>query len=181
MVSQAAEDAIVTAVRRFSYADLTAEQLHRSVIDQIQRLIPVDGFCAHDLDPASGLPMRMYFDVPDNRPVRDLVPILIFGDNTRDMRSLSRSGQLARRLSETTGGQLERSFRYREVLAPMGFGYDMQCVYAWRGQPWGGISMMRDRGRRDFSAEEAALLGRLAPHIAAGLRAALLRTVAMDP
>lgn len=181
MSSPATADAIVAAVRRLSCAGQDAEQLHRSVVAQIRRLIPIDGFCAHDLDPASGLPMRMYFDVPDNRPARELVPRLIFGDDTADLRSLARSGRFVHRLSETTGGQLERSFHFREVLAPMGFGDDLQGVYVCRGQPWGGISLLRERGRRDFSAEDVALLGRLAPDIAAGLQAALLRTAAADP
>lgn len=144
MVSHATEESVVAAVRRLTCADLDAEPLHRSVVAQLQRLIPIDGFCAHDLDPASGLPMRMYFDVPDSRPTRDLVAMLVFGGDTPDTRSLARRGHRVQRLSETTGGQLERSFRYREVLAPMGFGYDLQCVYAWRGQPWGGISLLRE-------------------------------------
>jgi DNA-binding CsgD family transcriptional regulator len=180
MVSQAKEDAVIAAVRRLSCAGLDTEQLHRVVIDQIRRLIPIDGYCAHDLDPASGLPMRLYFDVPDDRPVRDLVAMIVFGENSPDSRSLAMTGHLVQRLSETTGGQLERSFHYREVLAPLGFGDDLRGVYAWHGQPWGGVSMLRERGQRDFSDEAVTLLGRLTPHIAAGLRASLLRSTAAD-
>src|SRR5262249_55976580 len=40
---------------------------------------------------------------------------------------------------------------------------------------WGGISALRERGRPDFTGGETALIGRLAPHLAAGLKAAMMR------
>jgi DNA-binding CsgD family transcriptional regulator len=83
-------------------------------------------------------------------------------------------------LSEATGGNLERSLRYRMALAPRGLRFDLRAVFASGQEHWGGVSIFRERGRRDFSEREVALIGRLAPHLAAGLKAAALRERATD-
>jgi DNA-binding CsgD family transcriptional regulator len=90
---------------------------------------------------------------------------------------LIRAHRPAARLSDATAGRLERSFRYREAMRPRGYHFDLRCAYAVRGEHWGGITLLRERGRPDFSDGEVALLRRLAPHLGAGQRAATLRAL----
>jgi DNA-binding CsgD family transcriptional regulator len=72
-------------------------------------------------------------------------------------------------------GQLERSLRYRETIAPRGFRFDLRAVFSWGQEHWAGLTLWREPGRPDFADHEIALLGRLAPHLGAGFRAAGLR------
>src|ERR671929_191413 len=41
-------------------------------------------------------------------------------------------------------------------------------------EQWGGITLIRERGRPDFDAREVALLHRIIPHLSSGLKAAVL-------
>lgn len=171
-----ANDDVFAAVQRLCYMGLETEGLHRAVIARVREAVPFDGYCAHDIDPASWLPVRQYLDAPDYGQGTDLIELLVFHDDVNDFRTLAASPRKVGLLSEATGGDLDRSMRYRELLRPCGFGFDLRCAYADRRQPWGGISVFRERGSPDFSAADVALLSRLAPHIAAGLRSAALRT-----
>jgi hypothetical protein len=79
--------------------------------------------------------------------------------------------------SQTTGGALERSLRYRELLRPFGFGYELGGAFV-DGSLWGGMDLIRGSKDPDFSGGEVALVKRVAPHIGAGLKAAALRSCA---
>src|SRR5690242_6984221 len=60
----ALEERVFTEVKRLCYANLDTQTLHRRALAYIGRVVPFDGYCAHDADPASGLGMRMYQDPP---------------------------------------------------------------------------------------------------------------------
>jgi GAF domain-containing protein len=77
-------------------------------------------------------------------------------------------------LSEATGGRLEHAPRYRELLGPEGFGYELRGAFTTGTQLWGGLCLSREKGRSDFEAREVAFMRRIAPHLGAGLRAATL-------
>jgi len=144
-------DDVFAAVHRQCYAGLDAATLHRRAIAQLRRAVPFEGYCAHDIDPVSRLPIEQYLDPPDDQQRRTFLEQVAALDAA------------------------SRTSRYREVLAAQGFRFDLRCVYALDGLPWGGISAFREHGSPDFADREAVLVRRLAPHLAAGLRAAMLR------
>jgi DNA-binding CsgD family transcriptional regulator len=168
-------DQVFGAVHRLCYAGLDAPTLHERAIAALRRAVPFEGYCAHDVDPASGLPMRQYLDPPDEPKGREFLEQVAFADDVNDFGWMLRTRRRVALLSEATGGHLDRSLRYREVLAPQDFGFDMRCVYALGETAWGGISALRERGRPDFTDREVSLMSRLAPHLAAGLKVAALR------
>lgn len=173
--SAAAEERVFAEVKRLCYAGLDAPTLHRRALASLVGAVPFDGSCAHDADPASGLGMRMYLDPPSGQNLRFFLEHVYFEEQIDDFNRMLRTRQPVALLSETTGGHLERSLRYRAALAPRGFHFDLRAVFATGQEHWGGVSLFRERGRRDYSEREATLVGRLAPHLAAGLRAAALR------
>jgi DNA-binding CsgD family transcriptional regulator len=140
--------------------------------------VPFAGYCAHDADPASGLGMRMYLDPPGKQNLRIFLERVYFEDDVNDFNWMIRAGRPVTLLSEATGGHPERSLRYREALSPRGFYYDLRSVFASDQQHWGGVTIFRERSERDFTDREIALVSRLAPHLAAGLKAAALRALA---
>jgi DNA-binding CsgD family transcriptional regulator len=108
---------------------------------------------------------------------------IYFEEDLPVMNDMLRRRRTVRLLSETTGGTLERSLRYRELLRPYGFGYELGGAFV-DGTLWGGMDLIRERGAPDFSGTEVSLIKRLAPHIGAGLKAAALRsraTSGQDP
>lgn len=77
-------------------------------------------------------------------------------------------------LSEATAGDLERSTRYREILVPLALGDELRAVFIEHGSCWGYLCLHRERSAPAFTPAEAAFLRRLTPHVALGLRKALL-------
>jgi DNA-binding CsgD family transcriptional regulator len=179
MSTIATEDERVFAeVKRLCYAGLDAPTLHRRALACLKCVVPFDGSCAHDADPVSGLGMRMYLDPPHEQNLRVYLEQVYFEDDVNEFNWMIRTRRPVVLLSQTTQGHLDHSLRYRAALAPRGFHFDLRAVFASGREHWGGVSMFRESGRRDFTQREALLIGRLAPHLAAGLRAATLRAQA---
>jgi DNA-binding CsgD family transcriptional regulator len=174
-----AEDRVFVEVKRLCYAGLDAATLHNRTLASLGRILPFDGACAHDADPVSGLVIRMHMQPQDEPAGRYFLEHIYFEDDIDAFRRMIAARTPVALLSETTGGRMERSLRYRAALAPRGFHFDLRGVFANGHEHWGGVSMFRERGRSDFSAEEAAVVARLAPHLAVGLKAAALRTQAL--
>jgi DNA-binding CsgD family transcriptional regulator len=89
-------------------------------------------------------------------------------------RSLARETHAVGDLDAATQHQLERSPRYRDILAPLALGDELRATLRVDGICWGALCLHRERSGVPFSGAEAALLDRLTPHLAAGLRKALL-------
>jgi hypothetical protein len=66
-------------------------------------------------------------------------------------------------LSRSTGGDLHRSIRWREIYQPGGMGDELRVELAVDGRCWGTIEVVRERCGRLFSDEEADFALRLAP------------------
>jgi DNA-binding CsgD family transcriptional regulator len=61
----------------------------------------------------------------------------------------------------------------------MGFEHEVRGVFALDGALWGSVSAMREAASPDFDAREVAFFRSIAPHLAAGLKAAALRSEAL--
>ncbi len=77
-------------------------------------------------------------------------------------------------LGAATKGELIRSARYQEILAPMDLGDELRAALVVGSKCWGFMCLHRERSGPDFSPVEAAFLAKLTPHLAEGLRTALL-------
>jgi DNA-binding NarL/FixJ family response regulator len=76
-------------------------------------------------------------------------------------------------LSEATGHDLHRSQRYREMLTPMAMGDELRAILVSDAACWGTLCLHRERVAY-YTPAEADYLAQLTPHIADGLRKALL-------
>lgn len=74
-------------------------------------------------------------------------------------------------LSEVTRYELERSPRYREMLVPLAMGDELRAVFATDTACWGTLCL---HGEPTYTPADAAFLAQLTPHIADGLRQAIL-------
>jgi DNA-binding CsgD family transcriptional regulator len=69
------------------------------------------------------------------------------------------------------GASEERlSERLHRIMASQGFGSEMRIALILGGRIWGVLTLLRETGRRSFSASEAATAGRLSAPLAAALK-----------
>jgi DNA-binding CsgD family transcriptional regulator len=143
----------------------------------LARSVPFDGVSVLTLDPATHLATSAF--VENGLRGAAAVRITEIEYCERDVNKfgvLARSGRLAASLSETTGGDLDRSLRHRELRAPNGFGDELRAVLVTDAAAWGGLTLGRAFDREPFAPADVALVASLAGHLAEGLRRAMLLT-----
>ncbi len=175
--SAVVEERVFSEIRRLCLADLDETTLFREVIACLRHAVPIDTYRALKIDPLSGLPTGSFTEEPDQPArARFFLEHIYFEDDVLEFNWMARNRHPVALLSEATGGNLERSLHWRELLGPEGFGHEARGVFTISQELWGGICAIRERGRPDFSSHEVTLLRRIAPHLGAGLKAAVLRS-----
>jgi DNA-binding CsgD family transcriptional regulator len=161
--------------KRLCYAGLDSPTLLREVAERLRRVVPFETYCAQSNDPLSGLLTYVGHDgVLGEKEVRLFLEHVYFEEELDAQRRLVRSRFPVALLSEVTGGKLERAMRCREITAPIGLGYEVFSICSLGQAQWGGLDLMRERGRPDFDAREVALLRQIIPHLSTGLKATVL-------
>jgi hypothetical protein len=78
---------------------------------------------------------------------------IYFEEGIDKIASMLREKRATELLSEATGGKLERSLRFRELLEPLGFGHEMSGAFVDESL-WGGMDLIRGAGDEDFTTRE---------------------------
>jgi DNA-binding CsgD family transcriptional regulator len=167
-------------VKRLSSAGLEGPELLRRSAEALRRAVPFGSYCVATLDPASNLLINVSNGGSAGEDGHaeahgELLSRMYFEEDLGRLVSMLRARRPAQPLSEVAGGTLDRSLRYREYLGPMGFGHELAGLFA-DGAPWGAGYFTREAGEPDFGHGEVSLLGRVAPHVGAGLKVAVLRS-----
>jgi len=148
------------------------------LFDRIGRAIPFDGAFLATVDPATLLYTRAF---RRSMPL-EAGPAFFAGevgaDDVNQLRTLVAAGGTVGWLDRSTHGDRAASARYRTAMAPYGMGDELRTPLMVDGVCWGMVCLHRSAAVAGFAATEAALLGRLAPLLAATLRAALAREAA---
>lgn len=184
MMSGTLEERTFSEVSRLCRAGLDGPELLRATIERLRRVVPFEAYCASTADPMSGLVTRSLAEEMGGVEEAEIFfERLYFEHDMIQLMKMTREGRPVTRLSETGGGRLERSPRYRELLGPLGLAHEMRSVFTAGGRMWGSMDLIRERGRPDFEPRQVELLGRVAPHLGVGLRVAALRaqTTAAEP
>ncbi len=170
-----ANDRIFTEVKRLCYAGLDPATLRERVTERMKSAVPFDGYVAFTMDPSSGLITDALVEaMGDERGLRVFLEHVCFEDDILEFNWMARNRIPVGLLSEATGGELERALRYRELIGPAGFGYELRGALSTGTELWGDLCLNREKGRPDFDPREVAFIRRVAPHVGAGLRAATL-------
>jgi DNA-binding CsgD family transcriptional regulator len=150
--------------------------LLEEVIERLQRVVPFEAYCASTLDPASGLITHALAEEMGGVDEAAIFFERLYFEHHQSVRRMADTHQPVALLSESTGGDLERSARYVEYLRPLGLTYEMSGAFTSGGYLWGSMDLIRESGSPDFQPREANLLRRIAPHLGNGLKMAALRT-----
>jgi DNA-binding CsgD family transcriptional regulator len=141
-------------VSALASADLPLGELGEQLSAALGRLVPHEGYCLIGFDPVSGL--RTFQTARDS----------LTGDPSRIVyneavdHDLHRYADLAQRPSPVGtlggGGPGEaRSPRLHEILREQGFSRELRLALRGGSTLWGALVLLRERGRRPFSDEEA--------------------------
>jgi DNA-binding CsgD family transcriptional regulator len=145
------------------------------VIERLRRVMSFEAYCTSTLDPASGLITHALAEELGGADEAAIFFERLYFEHHQGVRRMADSHQPVALLSETTGGDLERSTRYAEYLRPLGLAYEMSGAFTSGGYLWGSMDLIRESGSPDFKPREVNLLRRIAPHLGNGLKMAALR------
>ena len=159
---------------RLSQAGLDSLSFRREAMRCLRAVVPVDSFWFATADPETLLfTGSMIEEIPASA-----TPLFIANEFLQD--DVNKWVRLAVKrpavdsLASATRGRLTSSPRYRDILCPLGFGDELRAALHDGQSTWGFMCLHRERAGSNFSADEEQFLASLIPHLAHGLRTALL-------
>jgi DNA-binding CsgD family transcriptional regulator len=162
--------AFITLIHRGLTLDAFLEAADRALAE----LLPFDSSCWLSLDPATLLPTSHFTREIGSDHLMQLAANEFLEDDVNKFVDLARRAQPVGILSQATDGNLGRSPRYVRVLAPHGYddGDELRAMFVDGETCWGCVALHR-RHRR-FSEQEALSVAAVGPHLAMGIRRAIL-------
>jgi DNA-binding CsgD family transcriptional regulator len=165
---------------RLCHVGLDSRTLRLEVVKRLRSIIPFDGSCFITADPATLLFTGSVVEGLE-AATPQLIENELLHDDVNKFSWLVRSNTVVGDLALATKGERERSRRYREILAPHGIGDELRAALLTDTSCWGFLCLHRARSCPPFTPAEARCLARLTPHLAQGLRTALLLGSATGP
>ncbi|MFB7470377.1 helix-turn-helix transcriptional regulator [Kitasatospora sp. NPDC056184] len=167
-------------LRELAGAGLTAEKVFRRADELLRTLLEYDAVCWHSADPATGLVTSVLSDDLSLTEFETAVHLEVWADDVATFPAIRRSGVRAETLSRVTGGRPADSVRFREMIAPAGFGDELRAVFDAHGGMWGCAAFMRAADRGPFLAQQRELADLAARHLGNALRACHVPPVGAD-
>ena len=159
---------------RLCHAGLDARTLRLEILPALRTVVPIDAAFFATLDPATLLFTDALHDAVLREATFSFLDNEFLEDDVNKFVTLARSRTPVRTLVQATAGDLQDSPRFRDILAPRALGDELRAVLRTGSLCWGCLCLHRERVAPGFSAAEARFVVDLAPHIATGLRAAVL-------
>jgi DNA-binding CsgD family transcriptional regulator len=147
---------------------------------RLKRALDFDGACWHTLDPGSDLiTQHRLQDIVDHFPVLANNEYAV--EDVNKFEQLARAPRKAATINEATQGHPERSPRFRELLAPGGYGPELRSAFVADGTTWGALIMIRRAGKPEFDAREVELLDSASALFARAVRRGLIAEATSAP
>jgi DNA-binding CsgD family transcriptional regulator len=159
---------------RLAHSGLDSRTFRVEAVKQLRKAIPTDVSFFATADPATLLFTSAVRDDVLARATAQFLEREFLKDDPVQFTRLARGSSPVDSLDMATKGELARSPRYQELLKPLDLGDELRAALVIGWKCWGFMCLHRERSSPNFTPAEAALLARLAPHLAEGLRAALL-------
>jgi len=159
---------------RLCHAGLDSRTFRLETVRCLRKAIPVDVSFFATADPATLLFTSAVVDDILARATAQFIENEFLKDDSVKFARLARGSSPVDSLSLATKGELARSLRYQEILAPMDLGDELRAALVAGSKCWGFMCLHRERSSPNFTPTEGAFLAKLTPHLAEGLRTALL-------
>jgi DNA-binding CsgD family transcriptional regulator len=162
------------AVLRVCRGGLDVTELQRQVLATLRRAMTIDAAFFATADPET----LLFTGAHSEDPLIAIAPMFldneIGGRDVNTFTELVHAPGHVRSLDTATHSAWGDSPRYRDIMRPVGLGDELRAALVVGGHCWGYLCLHREDGGLGFTAAEAELLRRLAPHIAHALRQAVL-------
>jgi len=157
---------------RLCHSALDSQTLRIELLRRLRPIIPFDYAYFSTTDPATHLSTgSVVVEEPPSWCMSVYLENEFLQQDFNKFSGLMRNQLPVAVLSEATQHDLRRSLRYQNMLIPMAMGDELRAVFVADAACWGTLCLHRESG---YTAEESTYLAQLAPHIAEGLRKALL-------
>ena len=170
---------------RLCHAGLDSRAFRAEAVRHLRKAIPIDASFFATADPATLLFTGAVVDEVLTQATPRFLENEFLKDDSVKFASLTRGRSPVDSLGMATRGELGRSPRYQDILAPMDLGDELRAALIVGSKCWGFMCLHRERSSPNFTPAEAAFLAKLTPHLAEGLRTSLLigdaRTTSRPP
>jgi DNA-binding CsgD family transcriptional regulator len=156
------------------HAGLDSRTFRIESVKRLKKAIPVDASFFATADPATLLFTGAVLDDVLTQATSQFLENELLKDDAVKFAQLARAYSPVDSLGAATKGELALSPRYQEILAPMDLGDELRAALVVGSKCWGFMCLHRERSSPNFTPAEASFLAKLAPHLAEGLRTALL-------
>ncbi len=179
-MDEAARQRHVDALIERCYVGLDAGTLRGEVLRRLRAIVSVDAAFFATLDPVT----LLFTSVASEQPLIDVAPLFL--DNEFGPPDVNRFADLAaardpiRSLDAATAGERDASRRYRDIMAPLALGDELRVVLRAGRHSWAVMCLHRESAAAGFDAQEIAVVRRIGPHVAEGMRRALLTGAVID-
>lgn len=164
----------IDALARHCYVGLDAPTLRNEMLRGLRRIMPIDAAFFSIVDPATLLFTSALAEEPLGE-ARQLFVENEFGQvDVNKFAMLAVATDHVSSLDSATSDDRAASSRYLEVMAPLGLGDELRAALVSGGRCWGVMCLHRADTPTGFSSTELALVRRLVPHLAEGLRRAVV-------
>ena len=153
---------------------LTVEGLRTQLLSSIRRLMPVDAAFFATADPQTLLFTGGYAEDPLRGATATFLANEFGSDDVNKFATLARSSSHVATLDAATRSVRSASARSLDIMQPLGLGDELRMALVAGGRCWGYLCLHRDNGELGFTSSEVAVMARVAPRIAHGLRQATL-------
>ena len=163
----------VTALIGRCYTGLDAFGLRAEVLRRLRRILSVDAAFFATVDPMT----LLFTSAVAEEPLGAATPLFLeneFGrEDVNKFAVLAESADPVGSLDRATRGQRPASARYREIMGPLGLGDELRAALVTKQGCWGLLCLHREDASYGFDARDIALIRRISPHGAEGLRRAV--------
>ncbi|RAG84004.1 LuxR family transcriptional regulator [Streptacidiphilus pinicola] len=157
------------------YADLELPALSGEVLRRLPGILPIEATFLAAVDPAT----LLFTSVVAQEPLAGVGPLFLdneFGrEDVNKFSALARGPDAVMSLDRATLGRRSDSARYREIMAGLGLGDELRAALIAGRDCWGVLCLHRGDADAGFSDQDLAVLKRIAPHLAEGLRRGVIQ------
>jgi DNA-binding CsgD family transcriptional regulator len=155
------------------HAGLDVTSLRTEALLRIRRLVSVDAAFFATVDPAT----LLFTSAVAEEPLAEARTLFLdneFGRaDVNKFAALAEAADPVGSLDRATLGDRSASARYREIMAPLGLGDELRAALISGTGCWGVLCLHREDASTGFDSRDLALVRRIAPHLAEGLRRAV--------
>ncbi len=157
------------------HSALDSRTLRVELLQRLRTVIPFDYAYFSTTDPATQLSTSsVLVEEPPAWCMSLFLENEFLQEDFNKFRDMLKNHQPVAALSEATQHELHRSQRYRDMLTPMAMDDELRAIFVTDAACWGTLCLHREQAESEYMSAEAAFLAQLTPHIADGLRKALL-------